>query len=152
MTEVQRWKREAIRPFVRRHYTDEVLAAAIAHAEDGKLAYESCCCLVGIPTADHALDSYALHDPDYFTIYGDHTTYGGHYSKSKRELAGAVEAERAWFRWTNKIHSEPVFPAPYHPEYNSTARRILLPVLRAEQWRRSRMRQNTPEAREEVTV
>lgn len=36
-------------------YTDEKLAALLAHAEDGKLTHHSCCCLAGIPTADHAL-------------------------------------------------------------------------------------------------
>ena len=36
-------------------YTDEKLAALLAHAEDGKLAYASCCCLAGIPRAPHAL-------------------------------------------------------------------------------------------------
>lgn len=36
-------------------YTDEKLASLLAHAEDGKLAFQSCCCLIGIPTADHAL-------------------------------------------------------------------------------------------------
>jgi hypothetical protein len=34
-------------------YTDERLAMLLAHAEDGKLAYVSCCCLTGITTADH---------------------------------------------------------------------------------------------------
>lgn len=36
-------------------YTDERLAMLKAHAEDGKLGYGSCCCFVGIPTADHEL-------------------------------------------------------------------------------------------------
>jgi uncharacterized protein (DUF58 family) len=41
--------------FLQTHYTDDTLAALIAHTEDGKLSFDSCCCLVGIPTADHAL-------------------------------------------------------------------------------------------------
>lgn len=36
-------------------YSDEKLAALLAHAEDGKLSYWSCCCLEGIPAAAHAL-------------------------------------------------------------------------------------------------
>lgn len=44
-----------IRAFMRNHYTDERLAMLLAHARDGKLAYVTCCCFVGIPTADHAL-------------------------------------------------------------------------------------------------
>lgn len=36
-------------------YTDERLAMLLAHAQDGKLSYYSCCCLRGVPSADHAL-------------------------------------------------------------------------------------------------
>lgn len=45
---------QLITEFLQEHYTDEKLAALLAHAEDGKLAYMSCCCLVGFPFADHA--------------------------------------------------------------------------------------------------
>src|SRR5262249_1349166 len=31
------------------------LAALLAHTEDGRLSYNTCCCFIGIPTADHAL-------------------------------------------------------------------------------------------------
>lgn len=41
--------------YMQNHYSDEKLAALLAHAEDDKLSYLSCCCFVGIPTADHAL-------------------------------------------------------------------------------------------------
>lgn len=41
--------------FMRKHYTDEKLAALLAHAEDEKLSYFSCCCFIGVSTADHAL-------------------------------------------------------------------------------------------------
>lgn len=46
---------QIISEFLRSAYTDEKLAALLAHAEDGKLSYWSCCCFIGIPTADHAL-------------------------------------------------------------------------------------------------
>lgn len=46
---------EIISGFLQTAYTDEKLAALLAHAEDGKLAYWSCCCFAGIPTATHAL-------------------------------------------------------------------------------------------------
>lgn len=36
-------------------YTDEKLAALLAHAQDGKLAFISCCCFAGVPSAVHAL-------------------------------------------------------------------------------------------------
>lgn len=48
-------KTDNIVNFMRLHYSDENLAALLAHAEDGKLAYDSCCCFIGIPTANHAL-------------------------------------------------------------------------------------------------
>ena len=47
----------AIREYLKL-YPDDRLAALLAHAEDGKLAYHSCCCLVGAINADHALCGY----------------------------------------------------------------------------------------------
>jgi hypothetical protein len=46
---------EIISDFIQKHYTDERLAWLLAHAESGQLAFVSCCCLIGIATADHAL-------------------------------------------------------------------------------------------------
>lgn len=46
---------QIISEFLQSAYSDEKLAALLAHAEDGKLSYDSCCCLVGIPAAEHAL-------------------------------------------------------------------------------------------------
>jgi hypothetical protein len=46
---------EIISEFLRAAYTDERLAMLLAHCEDGKLVHQSCCCVLGIPTADHAL-------------------------------------------------------------------------------------------------
>lgn len=46
---------EAIKNFLQTAYSDEKLAALLAHAEDGKLAYYSCCCFIGAATADHPL-------------------------------------------------------------------------------------------------
>jgi hypothetical protein len=50
-----RARKQAIRNFMQAHYTDERLAMLLAHAQQGKLAYVSCCCFIGIPTADHPL-------------------------------------------------------------------------------------------------
>jgi len=41
--------------FLRESYSDENLAAALVHCESGRFSYNSCCCLIGIPTAPHAL-------------------------------------------------------------------------------------------------
>lgn len=46
---------EVISEYLRSAYTDERLVMLSAHAEDGKLAFNSCCCLIGIPTVSHAL-------------------------------------------------------------------------------------------------
>ena len=63
-------------------YTDHQLAALLAHAEDGKLVHYSCCCLIGIPTADHALK-------------GRHRPLGAHFVEALR-LPGAAEANPAF--------------------------------------------------------
>lgn len=47
-----------IRSFLREAYTDERLIALLEHAEDGKLSYTSCCCLVGGSNAPHPLRAY----------------------------------------------------------------------------------------------
>lgn len=47
--------RQSIIGFLQTEFTDERLAALLAHAEDGKLAFWSCCCFAGVPTAMHAL-------------------------------------------------------------------------------------------------
>lgn len=41
--------------YMQTRYDDAHLAALLAHAEDGKLSFMSCCCFAGIPGADHAL-------------------------------------------------------------------------------------------------
>lgn len=74
--------------FMRQHYSDERLAMLLAHAEDGNLAFWSCCCFIGVATADHALRPAA-----YKT--GIHPGAEPHYRKAK-ELPGATEAERAF--------------------------------------------------------
>src|SRR5258708_6068114 len=48
---------QTIADFLRTAYTDEKLAALLAHAEDGKLAFNSCCCVAGFPYARHAYQS-----------------------------------------------------------------------------------------------
>lgn len=51
-------------------YTDEKLAALLAHAEDGKLAYDSCCCFIGVPNALHALRT--CRDVDHTNSVSEH--------------------------------------------------------------------------------
>ena len=73
-----------IREFMRKHYTDERLAMLLAHARDGKLNFSSCCCFIGIATADHALRSEDLNG------------LSSKHLKLARELKGAEKAEIAF--------------------------------------------------------
>src|SRR5688572_8069285 len=63
---------EIITGYMRKCYSDEKLAALLAHTEDGKLVYVSCCCFAGFPDARHAYQADALsagsHGPFYFQI------------------------------------------------------------------------------------
>jgi len=47
-----------IEKFLQTAYTDENLAALLAHAQDEKLSFFSCCCLIGVTNAPHALRGY----------------------------------------------------------------------------------------------
>ncbi len=108
-------KRAAIRNFLRTPvWTDEKLCALLAHAESGRLIYTSCCCLIGVATADHALGSLDEHPGNV-----------GHYQRA-RLLPYAVRAEAAYH---------------YLALYNDASRRrILRPIIRAELKRRELVR------------
>lgn len=110
-----RERKNAIRGFMREHYTDERLAQLLAHAQDGKLTFWSCCCFIGIVTADHrlcgSLMQRILADPDHYLV--------------ARRLNGAYGAEKA-------------FAALPHDKLSRI--RLLIPIIRAEMRRRDRMR------------
>jgi hypothetical protein len=82
-------RKSCIRSFMREHYTDERLVWLLAHARSGKLSYFSCCCFIGIPTADHA--NHALR-----TVFPP----GSHLEGSWR-LAGATDADFAFLDLAN---------------------------------------------------
>lgn len=117
MNEGLKENKRIIRAFMREHYTDERLAMLLAHARDGKLAYFSCCCFVGIPTADHALRGR--------TIWGTEE----HYVAAKA-LPGATFAEFAYAALSNAFGED---------EANPQRVRRLIPIVKAEMRRRSRM-------------
>src|SRR6202021_4042065 len=81
-------KKGHIRAFMQNHYTDERLAQLLAHAQDGKLNYVSCCCFIGVVTADHAVQ-------EGFPAIGNIGTTVDHYWAAKR-LPGAQEAESSY--------------------------------------------------------
>lgn len=60
-----------IERFMQANYSDERLAALLAHAQDGKLSYYSCCCFVGAVNANHALRPY-MSRPDFCVLSGQH--------------------------------------------------------------------------------
>jgi hypothetical protein len=116
-------KTENISRFLERNYSDEQLAALLAHAESGRLSYNSCCCLVGIPLATHALRGE--HEYDF---------EGEMHLDRGRELPWAKEAELEF--------------ALLGPD--RTRRRILMPLVLAEMERRERKKSGDPVLRDPV--
>jgi hypothetical protein len=97
-------------------YTDQKLFELLAHCQDGKLSFSSCCCFIGIPTADHPLRGAAW-------------PAGGHYlvaSKLALELTGQA-------RYASNAEAEFKQLGESDPE----RREKLLPLIEAEIERRS---------------
>jgi hypothetical protein len=84
---------EAIKKFMQDYYTDERLAELLAHAQDGKLAYVSCCCFIGVCTANHPLQD---HQAGYSVLANGEYESNPNYNHLQvaRQLPGAGEAER----------------------------------------------------------
>lgn len=111
------------------HYSDEKLAALLAHAQDGRLAFYSCCCLIGSATADHSLRSRTIH-------WRNTAKLEPHYVRAQ-ELEGSEEAEWAYGKGllaATRVWSEAARDA--------LRRRRLIPILKAELRRRQRFRQS----------
>jgi hypothetical protein len=115
MTERQQQK-QIIRQFMRDNYTDERLAMLLAHAQEGKLEYHSCCCFIGVPTADHALQNEIRDLPS-----------SHHYFTGVR-LVNANAAEKAYYLLGVR--------ASRSDTEDALRRRILIPIIRAEMKRR----------------
>lgn len=114
--------KRAIRAFFP-NYTTERLAAYLAHAQDGKVFYSSCCCFIGGATADHALQGRCS-THDY-----------GHY-KAAKNLPGADRAEAAFFDLGRPYYKYPI--ATDGLKDDAQRRRVLVPMIRAELWRRAK--------------
>ena len=128
----QQERKRAIRAFFV-HYTDERLAALLAHARDGKLQYYSCCCFVGAATADHALVRDYKLDPSA-PPPGWHVK---HYQIAKH-LEGAAQAEQA-YAWLDDSGSVEA----YRESADVVRQRILIPIIRTEMKRREYARKAT---------
>jgi hypothetical protein len=114
--------KHAIRVFLRTAYTDERLAWLLAHARSGKLSYHSCCCLVGVATADHRLEGRTPAS----------ALPASHYALAKR-FVGAPEAELA-YRHLGLVAPRCAVSA------DEERRRRLIPMIRAEMRRREWLR------------
>jgi len=111
--------KRAIRQFLQTAYTDERLAWLLAHARNGKLAYRSCCCFVGVVTAPHALQA------EIKIFESVHPHY-----LSAKALAGAPQAERAYCALGYIDNSA------FSVSRDDLRRRRLIPMIRAEMRRR----------------
>lgn len=114
---------KAIEYYLQTAYSDEHLTALLAHAEDGKLSYWSCCCFIGIPTAEHALRG---------RMNSFDASIEPHYQYA-RLAAGAEEAEDEYIELD-------------HPGGRGPER--LIPIIRAEMARRESLATHNVTARE----
>ncbi len=104
-----------IRAFMQAHYTDERLSWLLAHARSGKFAFASCCCFIGIPTADHALRSLCdWHQEHYVQAH---------------QLGGSFEAEQCCYFISRDKSGQ---------QRTDKLIRILIPMVLAEMRRRDR--------------
>lgn len=111
-----------VRLFLRNHYSDERLAMLLAHLQSGKFSYFSCCCFVGIPTAEHSLRGELFQGSEY----------GNHYAVAKG-LIGALAAERGAFALGHigvNIES--------NDSFDVARNKRLIAIVRAEMWRREK--------------
>lgn len=117
----QQERKQHIRAFMRAHYTDERLAQLLAHAQDGKLDFYSCCCFIGIATATHAIRARLDRETDFDNPEAQHLFVA-------RELPGADQAEDAFRKLCGGLYGD------REPD---KGRRVLIPIIRAEMKRRS---------------
>lgn len=119
-------KHPEIRAFLATHYSDEKLAALLAHAEDGKLAFYSCCCLVGTATSNHALRGHsAILDAIAWLPCGVPPFMFPQHYRDAKELNGAEAAENAFMMLG---------------ESDEERRAALMPLIEKEMKRRERVR------------
>jgi hypothetical protein len=113
----------ALRGYLRR-YPDDRLAELLAHAQDGKLSYGSCCCFVGCLTADHP-----LRHPESGPMTGSvqHIYLAREIDSGSREKLGPVE--RAFMQIASG---------------DADRRRLVIPLIRTEMKRREEVGRDAP--------
>jgi hypothetical protein len=128
--------KKAIRAFFP-NYTTEKLTAYLAHAQDGKVFYSSCCCFIGGATADHALRGRC-----------EMNNYK-HYTAAKN-LPGADAAEAAFFDLGRPQYKYPI--ATDGLKDDAQRRRILIPMIKTELWCRAKQAEVIEHEHEYVLV
>jgi hypothetical protein len=123
--------------FLQTAYTDENLAALLAHAQDGKLSFSSCCCVAGIPSAGHALKGAGEYNHDHIPIHPMALRY------PECELADAVSHE---FMMLGEVGDGVTPPS------DELRRERLMPLILAEQYRRAQSSTETLDSRELIEV
>lgn len=116
-----------IKRYLQEAYTDERLAQLLAHTEDGKLSYNSCCCLIGAATANHALKAAS-------------SNYGGEHYAAAKTLDGKINGYEKFAPYSAfyKLSAE----VAYHQlaATDEGRRAALLPMIREEIERRDGVR------------
>ena len=121
--------KQTLRNFMREHYTDAKLVELLQHARSGLLTFDSCCCFIGIPTADHELRGMTVG-----TRY-----HGLHCLEARRSLRGADAAEDAFL---HLAHDEG-YGSRGSEEDDPIRIRRLIPIILAEIRRRQRVTQES---------
>lgn len=136
---------KAIEKFLRRPeeggaYDDAHLAMLLAHAEDGKLAFNSCCCLLGVSNAVHALRGSRSYGPQ---VELDEQV--NHHLKIRLSSHLAEEAEYEFSHLGVFANSD--------QEADAQRRERLIPLIRAEIARRDALKaQVTCESRDSIAT
>lgn len=128
------YEEEVVSSFLREQYSDERLAALLAHAEDGRLSYMSCCCFLGTANADHALQGYDVFASDHLSL--------------ARMLPGGEEAETAYL--SLGIPDDDILGS--EETADRLRRAALIPLIKAEMTRRDRERSAEVTTQEKALV
>lgn len=124
--------------YMQKHYSDEKLAALLAHAEDGKLSYFSCCCFIGVATADHALRGYG----EYMTM--EDPVGEDHYDRAY-EFLEALDVEEAFGDLAVDRDEEDEEDADADKKRDAERRARLIPLIHAEIKRRDDLKSESPQ-------
>lgn len=140
MNEYLQENKRVIRAFVRAHWSDQKLHDVYAFNRDGRMTFQnSCACILGVTGSDVLHDDVQICPESHEDPFGSVT---GHYSRLRKTLPGACEAEVAYQQLGYRV----IFKSSVVCEIQQTSgddniitrQNILSAILRAEIRRRSR--------------